>query len=100
MPGFLDETIREDRLNAFLDHIEGCPDCREELSIRILISEGLPSLEKEASFNLNDVFDSKVKSGRKKAETVERLWRMIWLGLAFCASEVAVLIYLVISLGV
>ena len=99
MSEFLDETLREDRIDGFLRHVEDCEECREELSIRILVSEGLPSLEKETTFNLNEAMKSRISGGRKKTELVKKLWISVRVGSCMCLAAAAVLLYLAFTLG-
>ena len=35
---YIDEELSEDKLDEFLEHIEGCRQCREELEIYYTVS--------------------------------------------------------------
>ena len=40
------------QLEEFLHHVKTCPDCREELTIQLLVKVGLQKLEESGDFNL------------------------------------------------
>ena len=49
---FEKDELVENELDAFLSHYRSCHDCREELSIRMLVDEGMQHLEAGESFHL------------------------------------------------
>lgn len=50
---FLHDELDENLLSRFLDHIEECGDCRDELRIQYLIYEGLERLESGETFDVD-----------------------------------------------
>ena len=44
---FIQGNWEEEQCESFLEHMESCKDCREELRITHMIYEGLQSLEGE-----------------------------------------------------
>lgn len=52
IPLFLEDDLDTEDLREFLEHIEKCNECKEELSIQFLVSEGLSRLESGNAFNL------------------------------------------------
>ena len=54
IPSFLQEELGGSSLEEFMKHIEHCPECEEELTIQLLVTEGLERLEKGGNFNLQD----------------------------------------------
>ena len=42
---YIDEELREDELDEFLEHIWSCDSCKEELEIYYTVSVGLRQLE-------------------------------------------------------
>lgn len=42
---YIDEELGEEALDEFLEHIEGCESCREELEIYYTVSIGLRQLD-------------------------------------------------------
>ena len=41
VPAFLDDTLDNESLHAFLDHLDECKGCREELEIQYLVDRVL-----------------------------------------------------------
>ena len=64
IPDFLADRLDNDMAEAFIAHLEGCENCREELSIQYLVYAGLPKLETGETFNLNNELISKIESER------------------------------------
>ena len=54
IPSFLQEELCGSSLEEFMEHIENCPECEEELTIQLLVTEGLEHLEEGNNFNLQD----------------------------------------------
>ena len=46
------DDLTTEELREFMEHIENCTDCKEELTIEFLVSEGLVRLENGAVFDL------------------------------------------------
>ena len=63
---FFDDDLDNRELSGFLDHVESCPECREELTIQLLVKVGMQRLEDGNTFNLNDEFFSLINEARKK----------------------------------
>lgn len=53
IPAFLQNELKGRQLNRFLKHIDICPDCKEELTIHYLASEGILRLEEGKTFDLD-----------------------------------------------
>ena len=45
IPDFLNEDLKGRELKSFVEHMEKCKDCKEELSIQFLVQEGMARLE-------------------------------------------------------
>ncbi len=52
IPLFLQDDLDTDDLREFMEHIDRCQECREELSIQFLVLEGLARLESGNVFDL------------------------------------------------
>jgi hypothetical protein len=63
---FISKEIDYKHLKLFLDHIESCPDCKEELTIQILVTEGLNRLEEGDAFDLQDELGKRLEEARHK----------------------------------
>ena len=64
IPDFLRDDLSSKELRAFIEHIDSCPECMEELSIQFLVSEGLEQLESGNNFNLYKALDGKMAGAK------------------------------------
>ncbi len=66
IPHFMDHTLTKSELREFMNHIENCPECKEELSIQYLVKQGLEErddngpieLQADLERTLNEAKDS------------------------------------------
>ncbi len=58
--------------NRFLEHMNRCEDCNEELHIQYLVREGTARLESGGNFNLDRELSDKVGAYRKKLKRRHR----------------------------
>lgn len=54
IPSFLQDDLDTEELREFMDHIEGCEECKEELTIQFLVTEGMARLEEGNVFDLQN----------------------------------------------
>lgn len=54
IPFFLQDDLETEDLREFMEHIEECDDCREELTIQFLVTEGMSRLEEGNVFDLQN----------------------------------------------
>lgn len=52
IPDFLTDKLDSETAEKFIEHIENCPECMEEVSIQFLITEGMNRLEQGSTFEL------------------------------------------------
>lgn len=52
IPLFLEDELEDEDLREFMDHVEKCEECKEELTIQFLVLEGVARLEKGNVFDL------------------------------------------------
>ena len=53
IPAFLRDELKSRELIRFLKHMETCEECKEELTIQYLSSEGISRLEEGKTFDLD-----------------------------------------------
>ncbi len=58
IPDFLEDRLSNKELEQFLDHMDHCASCQDELSIQYLVRRGLPKLETDGDFSLNQELSS------------------------------------------
>lgn len=63
---FLNGKLHGRKAEAFLDHVEECPECKEELSIQYLVKEGTVRLEEGGSFDLGKDLNRLIEVSYKK----------------------------------
>lgn len=81
---YLNNELDDEKVIAFLEHIDSCPDCSEELEIYFTVMTGLRQLDndkdltdnyplalkKKIAFSRNDIFKRKKKRFRNIASLV------------------------------
>lgn len=53
IPAFLKDELESRELVRFLEHMDTCEECKEELTIQYLSSEGISRLEEGKTFDLD-----------------------------------------------
>ena len=91
IPLFLNNELKGKKLIQFLRHIDGCEECKEELTIQYLASEGIARLEEGKTFDLERELTEYIEMTLKK----QKRKKMFRFGL-FTAEIVAILIILVV----
>ncbi len=66
IPLFLEDDLDNHELSDFIDHIENCPECKEELTIQFLVMVGMKRLEDGNTFNLRQELDALIKDAKKR----------------------------------
>lgn len=64
---FIEGDMESQETLAFIDHVKQCDKCKEELSIRFLVSEGLNKIDKAESFNLNNELKNLIDRNKDRA---------------------------------
>lgn len=96
IPSFLDEELDGRDLAEFVEHIEGCPDCKEELSIQFLVAEGMEQLEQGNNFNLQEALLLKLGDADDKIR-INRLLRDILLCLEAVVAAAIIAALIIVS---
>lgn len=60
IPIFINSTMDYSELKEFVDHVEKCPECREELDIQLLVSEGIARLNDGGALDLRYEMDKRM----------------------------------------
>ncbi len=64
MTQFINEQLDADDVQAFLDHIDSCPECREELEVTYSLMTAMKQLDEDA-----DLSDNYIEELNQKIET-------------------------------
>ena len=92
IPDFLQDDLSSKELKQFIEHIDTCPECMEELSIQFLVYEGLERLESGNNFNLQSALAVKIFGAKNDVRTNQIL------RLTLLCLEIAVVCAIIISL--
>ena len=63
---YLDNELSPYEMQVFLDHVKECPDCKEELTISYMVSEGLNKAEQNNEYNLLHGLEEKMQASYRK----------------------------------
>jgi len=74
IPDFLSDRLDDEELSDFLNHLDSCPDCREELSTQYLLYEGMARLETGGPFDLEKELEEVNRTARKRLAFRQRLF--------------------------
>ncbi|MCI8927642.1 MAG: hypothetical protein HFI98_00275 [Lachnospiraceae bacterium] len=98
IPLFLEDDLDTDDLREFLEHIEQCKECEEELSIQFLVLEGLSRLEAGNVFDLKNELDFQMEEAEHALWRRENMQRFLYLLEGLVALTGTVLIILLFAL--
>ena len=70
----LDDDLDNRELSEFLNHVDKCPECKEELTIQFLVLVGMKRLEDGNTFNLRNELDNMLITAKKKLRTRRKLF--------------------------
>lgn len=73
IPQFIRDELDDSTKKHFLEHIEECSSCKEELSIQYLVMAGMASLEKGEAFDLNRALSERIELEWKHLHTKRSL---------------------------
>ena len=70
MPYIQDELTPEE-LEGFLEHVEACPDCREELEIYFTVDVGIRQLDEgTGTYNIKGALETALELSRQRVHTL------------------------------
>lgn len=92
---FLNGELHGKSAESFLNHIEECPECKEELSIQYLVKEGTARLEAGGSFDLSKDLDELIIVSYKKIKNQRRAAGVIY-SLEFIAMLAVIFILVLV----
>ena len=71
IPLFIDDKLSGLRMREFIDHIEDCSVCFDEMETNYLLKEALLRLEDDGSYNLHGELMNKIKNTKRCVEVHE-----------------------------
>lgn len=97
IPAFIKNQLTYGELEKFIDHMEECPVCREEMSIQYLVAEGMVRLEDGGAFDLNKELNNLMENAKKKVRVHKGL-QYLGIGLEIAALLAILTVILVMIL--
>ena len=90
IPAFIDGELSYKELEQFMEHMDECESCKEELSIQFLVEVGLNSLEAGNTFDLQQELNIALEEAAKRVQ-VYRFFRHSAFVLACVGIAAAIL---------
>ena len=68
---YIKNELTDEELFEFLEHIEHCPECREELEIYFTVDVGIRQLDSETgNYNIKGALETAIEQARERLEAV------------------------------
>lgn len=93
IPGFIEQRLDYPTLKKFSGHMEQCENCKEELVIRFLVTEGVQRLEEGSAFDLQRELDRRLSEMQCR---LRKHGRMLRIGIAMELVAACLLIWIVV----
>ena len=90
---YLKHELNLKKTKRLLEHVECCPECKEEMKIQFLVMEGMKRREFGGSYNLEEEFEQSIKEALRECRTLSKVKRMV-LGF-FYGGSLMVLAFLI-----
>lgn len=95
IPDYVDGKLDYGELKQFSEHMQTCPDCKEELVIQFLVTEGIKRLEDGKAFDLNKELAERMEQAQKR---IEKNGKILKLGISLEAISIAMFVVIFICL--
>ena len=83
---YIEHDLSVEELEGFLNHVENCPSCYDELETYFIVHAAMRPLDDEsgeASLNLQELLEEDIRSSKRYIVKVK--FRRALSGLSFCA---------------
>ena len=96
VPAFLDDTLDNESLHAFLDHLDECKGCREELEIQYLVDRVFDEKSAGQEINLSKDLPAYIQREKNLLRNRQRLWvtAAIFESVAITVAILTVILYM------
>lgn len=69
---YIRSELTDEELQEFLEHIEHCPECREELEIYFTVDVGIKQLDSETgNYNIKGALEAAIEQSRQRLLAVK-----------------------------
>lgn len=66
IPDFIEDRLDYPTLKQFCEHMDCCGECKEELVIQFLVTEGIQRLEDGSAFDLQKELNARLEDAKRK----------------------------------
>ena len=76
IPDYIAKKMNYLTLKRFSEHMDKCENCKEELTIKFLVTEGIQRLEDGRAFDLQAELNGRLNEAKKEIEKCGKLMRV------------------------
>ena len=98
IPLFLEDELETEELREFMEHIKTCDECKEELSIQFLVSEGMARLETGNVFDLQNELNVRMTDAGNSLHFRENLKWLLTVLEGFVVLAIVIIVIILIFL--
>ena len=97
LPGFLDDTLDNNALRLFLNHLDECENCKEELEIQYLVKRVFDEKSLGEELNLSKDLPAFIEKERDLLRKRRRLsvTAAVFESIAIAAAIVTAILYII-----
>ena len=95
IPIFLNQKLNTRQLDQFLQHVENCSECMEELTIQYLVMIGTSLIEEGKSFDLRRALNELLIDATK----IVKKWKLLMF-LSYIAEIITFIVMIIIIIMV
>lgn len=96
IPAFIWRELTGRELERFMEHMEECENCKEELSIQFLVEVGLNSLEAGNTFDLQEELNTALEEAEKRVKLYRFFRKSLFI--LGCIGIAAILLFTLLLL--
>ena len=97
IPDYVAKKMDYLTLKEFYAHMQACPECKEELTINFLVTDGLQKLEEGDAYDLNEEWSGRVDETKKRLRLNESIIRVgFWVEVVMIGIIVGVAAWLLL----
>lgn len=97
IPAYLSGNLSVKETKAFIKHVQECKDCKDELTIQYMVSEGLSKAESDNEYNLLKGLEQKLSGSRQMIKKYRITLFFVLLFVIASLALFAAVIYLILS---
>ena len=97
IPDYVAKKMDYLTLKEFYAHMQACPECKEELTINFLVTDGLQKLEEGDAYDLNEEWSGRVDETKRRLRLNESIIRFsFWVEVVMIGIIIGVAAWLLL----